>query len=296
MSLRYAFNQFKVAADQLEREEGIKYDAKPAKEIIAKMLDGYCDACDKGDEVRKNMYIAGLMLRFWYVIGKLKEKCPGLGLDDNDFMAWLFEAIEYACKYRKWQVDETVNAQQCINQCIETIRKQHYYEFNLDKHKANYNTISLENPMDEDGKVTLGDTLIDEATEDAAKMRDGDSAAREIVQMYLNRRKIVEAIILDTIAFNDTQKVTKQTKKGIDEEGNEYKYTTSTSEFWAFKVVQLLGKLPETYEEYFLNAYSINPDEFKAALEAIRKANNTKLYKFLNKTLQDARGVIGSKA
>lgn len=295
MSLKYAFNQFKVAAQTLLEEEGIKYDGKPAKDVIAKMLDGYCVACDSGDEHRKNIYIAGIILRFWYVIGKLKEKCPGLGLDDNDFLAWLYEAIEYACKYRAWQKGH-VNAQQCVNQCIETIRKQHYYEFNLDKHKANYNTVSMETPMDEDGKVVLADTLIDEATEDATKMRDGDSAAREIVQMYLNRRKIVEAIILDTIAFNDTQKVTKQTKKGIDEEGNEYKYTTSTSEFWAFKVVQILGKLPEEYEDYFLSAYNINPDEFKAALDAIRNANNTKLYKFLNKTLQDAKAIIGNRA
>jgi len=295
MSLRLAFNQFKTSASVLADEEGIKYDGKPAKDVIAKMLDGYCKAKDENDEHRKDIYIAGLMLRFWYVIGKLKEKCPGIGLDDDDFMSWLFEAIEYACKYRAWQ-DGHVNAQQCVNQCIETIRKQHYYEYNLDKHKANFNTISMELPMDEDGKVTMADTIIDEADEEATKQREGESAARELVQMYLNKRKIVEAIILDTIAFNDTQKVTKTTCKSIDENGEEFRYVKSTSEFWAFKVVQLLGKLPEEYENYFLGIYTIDQNEFKAALEAIRKANNTKLYKFLNKTLQDARTLLSVSA
>jgi len=292
-AIKLAFDSFKRSATILEREEGIRYDAKPAKETIRKLLDGFCKACDDNDEHRKDIYIAGLMLRFWYVITKLAEKSPGLGLDTADFMAWLYEAIEYACKYRKWQVDEKVNAQQCINQCIETIRLQHYYEYNLDKHKANYNTVSFETPMDDEGKVTLEDTMVDEAAEEEARLQEGTDAARHLVQMYLNKDKVVEAIILDTIAFNDTQKVTKTTCKGFDENGNPYKYSTQTSEFWAFKCVQILSNLPEDYSEYFMRHYKIDSEKLAASLASIRSANNQKLYKFLARTLQDARARFG---
>jgi hypothetical protein len=41
----------------LESELGIKYDAKPAKETIRIMLDGYCKAIDEDDEYLKNLYI-----------------------------------------------------------------------------------------------------------------------------------------------------------------------------------------------------------------------------------------------
>ena len=289
-AIKLAFDGFKRNATLLEREEGIKYDGKPAKEVIRQMLDGFCKAMDEGDERRKDLYIAGLMLRFWYVIAKLAEKSPGLNLETTDFMTWLYEAIEYACKYRKWQdPNSNVNAQQCINQCIETIRLQHYYEYNLDKHKANYNTVSFEQPMDEDGKVTLADKLIDVDAEEAIKQSEGNAAARELVQMYLNKDKVVEAIILDTIAFNDTQKITKTTHKGIDEDGNVYKYSTQTSEFWAFKCVQILSNLPENYFEYFMENYRIAPEKLIASLNSIRGANNQKLHKFLDRTLKDAR-------
>jgi len=293
MSLRAAFNEFKVAAKRLEREEGIKYDAKPAKDTIAKLLDGYCLAKDNNDTYHKDMYIAGLMLRFWYVIGKLEASCPRLGLQDGDFMSWLYEAIEYACKYRAWQKGH-VNAQQCVNQCIETIRKQHYYEYNLDKHRANYNITSMDTTMDEDGKITLNDTLLDESEEDYASTINGSIAARQFIQMYLNKNKVVEAIILDTIAFNDSQKLVKKVDVKTDENGNKRKVINTTSEFWAFKVIQALNQLPEDYEKYFLSEYKINPDAFKAAIEAVKKANNTKLYRYLNNTLKDARVAVGA--
>ena len=128
-----AFDHFKFWAKRLKTEEGIDYTEK-GRDVIQVMIDRYCIAKDTNDEPRKNMYIAGLMLRFWYVIAKLQARSPIPGLEYEDFMGWLYESIEYACKYRKWQNPANkVNAQQCINQCIETIRVQKYYDLNLQK-------------------------------------------------------------------------------------------------------------------------------------------------------------------
>jgi hypothetical protein len=287
-----AFEQFKAAAKQLKAEEGVDYTEK-GRDVIQLMLDRYCLAKDTNDEHRKNLYISGLMLRFWYVISKLQARSPIPGLEYNDFMGWLYEAIEYACKYRAWQ-DPTkrVNAQQAINQCIETIRVQKYYDLNLQKNKVNQMTFSLDAEFDEDGESTLLDTLVDEDYETEREYNEGAEAAYALVQSCIDRKKIVEAIILDTIAFNDTQKVTKKVIKGVDFEGNPTKYTQTTSEFWSFRCFQILSNLPVDYASYFKKHYQVLEPELDAALAAIRAANNQKLYRYLAKTLKGARDLV----
>jgi hypothetical protein len=287
-----AFEQFKATAKRLKAEEGVDY-AEKGRDVIQLMLDRYCLAKDTNDEHRKNLYIAGLMLRFWYVISKLQARSPIPGLEYNDFMDWLYEAIEYACKYRAWQ-DPTkrVNAQQAINQCIETIRVQKYYDLNLQKNKVNQMTFSLNAEFDDDGESTLLDTLVDEDYETEREYNEGAEAAYALVQSCIDRKKIVEAIILDTIAFNDTQKVTKKVIKGVDFEGNPTKYTQTTSEFWSFRCVQILSNLPVDYASYFKKHYQVLEPELEAALTAIRAANNQKLYRYLAKTLKGARDLV----
>ena len=290
------FNNFKNYATQLEKELGIKYDAKPYKETIRIMLDGFCKAMDEGDEHLKNLYIAGLILRHWDKVKKLAASCPNIGIHGEEFVDWVYEAIMLACEYRKWQKDSGVNAQQCINQCIETIRVRHYYEYNLDKHKANYNTVSLDAPIGEEGdngvQRTFGDTLYDEDAEREVNMKTGDAMARRVVQTFLNKNRIVEAIIMDIIAFNDTQKEVKHVKKGFDENGDAYKYTTYTTEFWRFKAVQILANLPEDYQEYFLENYVVKEAALEAAINVLRHANNSKLYRELDKSLASAKVIL----
>ena len=290
------FNNFKNYATQLELELGIKYDAKPYKDTIRTMLDGYCKAMDEGDEHLKNLYISGLILRHWDKVKKLALTCPNIDLQGEDFVEWVYEAIMYACKYRKWQKDEKVNAQQCINQCIETIRKQHYYNYNLDKNRANYNVASFNTPMgdesDNGAQRTLLDTIADENAEREARMTDSATTARQIIQTIINKNKIVEAIIMDVIAFGDTEKVTKQVKQGIDENGEEIKYTTYTREFWKFKAVQILSNLSDDYQQYFVDNYLVKTPALDAALTVLKKANNQKIYKEITQTLNYAKGAL----
>lgn len=289
--LNTMFNEFKGWAKRLKDEEGIDYSTK-GREVIQIMMDGYCLAKDTNDETRKNMYIAGLMLRFWYVINKLKVRSPIQGLAYIDFMGWLYEAIEYACKYRAWQNPaKNTNAQQAINQCIETIRVQKYYDLNLQKNRANINTYSLDAEIDADGKTTKLDTLVDEDALDEIAVAEDTESVHYLIQTYINKKKLVEAIILDTIAFNDVQKVTKKVVKSVDAEGNPTKYTQRTSEFWPFRCVQILSTLPENYADYFKKHYQVIEPELEAAITAIRNANNQKLYRYLAKCLDGAKKI-----
>ncbi len=256
---------------------------------IDDLANAYCDATDNNDEHLKNIYISALVLRFWYTIDKMyKSNTVAPCLEYEDFFWWLYEAIEYACKYRGWQdPSKSLNAQQCINKCINTIKLQKYYDLRLDKRKIVNNCCSLETPISGDageGK-TLGDTL---ESDDCFDDHSTDEAIT-LVQSYINRNKIIEAILLDNIAFNDVQKHYKKTVKTKNSAGEDIKYIEHSSEFWAFRLVQIVSKLPATYKKYFMTRYNIAEEKLTAILDIIERANNQKLYRYLDKTLAELR-------
>lgn len=258
---------------------------------IDELADAYCDATDTNNETLKNIYVSALILRFWHKIDKMyKANTVAPCLEYEDFFWWLYEAIEYACKYRGWRdASKNLNAQQCINKCIETIKLQKYYDLRLDKNKAVNHCTSMDTPIcggeGDDHEMTLADTLEDED----AIYDYGDEVAISLVQSYINRNKVLEAILLDNIAFNDVQKHHKKVIKKVDENGEVVRYTEHSSEFWPYKLIQIVSKLPNTYKASFLERYNISEDKLTAVLEAIEKANNQKLYKFLDRTLTELR-------
>jgi hypothetical protein len=255
---------------------------------IDELADAYCDAVDTNNEVLKNVYISALILRFWYTIDKMyKNNTVAPCLEYEDFFWWLYEAIEYACKYRGWK-DPTkkLNAQQCINKCIDTIKLQKYYDLRLDKKKAVNHCCSMDTPIgdSEEGK-TIGDML------EAEECFDDHSSDDVImlVQSYINRNKIIEAILIDNIAFNDVQKHFKRVIKTETAEGETLRYTEHSSEFWPYRLVQIVSKLPETYRQTFLERYRISEEKLDAVLGVIDKSPNTKLYKYLRGAIEDLR-------
>lgn len=257
---------------------------------IDELANAYCEATDTNNETLKNIYISALILRFWSKIDKMyKSNTVAPCLEYEDFFWWLYEAIEYACKYRGWKdPTKNLNAQQCINKCINTIQLQKYYDLRLDKKKAVNCCVSMEAPVcggDSDETKTLGETLEAEESYD-------DHSSDEIkmlVQSYLNKNKVIEAIIIDTIAFNDVQRYFKKVTKTTNAEGEAYKYTEHSSEFWPYKLVQIVSKLPSTYKKDFLTKYRISEEKLTAVLDTIDKSTNQKLYKYLDKTLAELR-------
>ena len=252
---------------------------------IDELADAYCDAVDSNNEMLKDIYISALVLRFWHKIDKMyKANTVAPSLEHEDFFWWLYEAIEYACKYRGWR-DESkkLNAQQCINKCIETIKLQKYYNLRLDKNKTVNFTVSMDAPVggDSDDKaMTVADMLETEETWDDHSADD----VMLLVQNYINRDKIIEAIMIDNIAFNDVQRWYKQTIK--TETG---KYTEVSSEFWHYRLIQILSKLPEDYKLDFLRKYKISEDKLDAVLAYVDKSPNQRLYRLLDKCLAELR-------
>lgn len=257
---------------------------------IDELANAYCDATDADDKALKDIYISALILRFWYTIDKMyKSNTVAPSLEYEDFFWWLYEAIEYACKYRGWR-DETknLNAQQCINKCIETIKLQKYYNLRLDKRKAANYCTSMDAPIcggEDDEAKTLGDMLEDEEFSYDSSSDD----AITLVQSYINRNKIIEAIIVDSIAFNDVQRHFKKTIKTKNADGEAYKYIEHSSEFWPYKLVQIVSKLPASYKKSFMKRYTISEEKLTAVLDSLGKVNNQKIYKYLKHTLSDLK-------
>ena len=257
---------------------------------IDELADAYCDATDNKNEVLKDIYISALILRFWYTIDKMyRSNTVAPSLEREDFFWWLYEAIEYACKYRGWRdPSKNVNAQQCINKCIETIKLQKYYNLRLDKRKVVNNCCSFDTVVssnDSDEGKTLGDLL--ESNERADDSSDHDAIL--LIQSYINRNKIIEAILLDNIAFNDVQRHFKKTIKTKDYNGNPVRYTEHSSEFWPYRLVQIVSELPATYKSDFLSKYKISEEKLTAVLDVVDKANNQKLYRYMKMCLAELR-------
>lgn len=252
---------------------------------IDELADAYCDAVDSGNETLKDIYISALVLRFWHKIDKMyKANTVAPCLEHEDFFWWLYEAIEYACHYRGWRdADKKLNAQQCINKCIDTIKLQKYYNLRLDKNKTVNYTVSMDAPVggdNDDKAMTIGDMLEAEETWDDHSRDD----VMILVQNYINRDKIVEAILIDNIAFNDVQRYYKQTIK--TETG---KYTDVSSEFHPYRLVQIVSKLPKEYKYEFMHKYKISEEKLDAVLAYVDKSNNQRLYKLLRNCLAELR-------
>jgi uncharacterized protein YktA (UPF0223 family) len=255
---------------------------------IDELADAYCEATDTQNETLKNIYISALVLRFWHKIDKMyKANSVAPCLEHEDFFWWLYEAIEYACKYRGWKdPDKNLNAQQCINKCIDTIKLQKYYNLRLDKNKTVNYCCSLDTPVgDGEDAKTLGDMLESETYCDDHSTDDVIS----LVQNYINSNKIIEAILIDNIAFNDVQRHFKKTIKTETPDGTTMRYTEHSSEFWPYRLVQIVNKLPDTYKRSFMTRYQISEEKLTAVLDVINRASNQKLYKYIRHCLGELR-------
>lgn len=266
---------------------------KPYEEIdIDSLANGYCNAKDTGNEELQNAYLSALILRYWYKVNDFAVALRGIAAyDREECVSLLYDCIENACEYRGWQVDTKLNADQCIKQSIATRGPAAViYEYNRDIRKANVNNVSFDQPMStHDDESDLLEDVVDNGE---FSETNSHLSVQSLIQGYINRKKLVEAIILDTIAYEDTIKFTRTTKTYENTEGVTQKYVSHGQEFWGYKVVQYLSNLPDDFIETFSKKYDVVAEELSAVVGTIKKAPNQKLYKYLSKTLESVRAIF----
>lgn len=262
---------------------------------ITDLADNYIKATENNDQVNRDIYISALILRFWRAIKQLyqKTKSTQQQLGVEDFITIIYNRIEYACKYHAWQDPEKhTTAEACINKAISTEALNMFYFSNMHKYKANANTLSIEaNYNDDPDNDTISDILEEEDSSD--EYEHSNVAARSYIQSFINKNKLIEAIILDTIAFSNYNSIKLEVSKktAINSDGEKYKYTDTTSSFNPSKTVSYLNDLPSSYDKYFKKVYNVKDEVADVALSTIRKASKAKLTKYLNNTLSTARAI-----
>ena len=267
---------------------------------VTELADGYCKALDEGNTELQNSYMAALVLRYWYKIDRLYKENPSLNLQREDYSSLIYERVRYACKYRVWQTKPNIKASQAIQQSIATGIKNEYYFANLEQSCANYKTVSLEALESDGDEDDMGsrDWLENRFAEPEHQL----SSAEAIVQTFLDKNKIVQAILLDRIAFDNSSRETKRSytqhytevvknnKTGEDVEVEQtYACAGYSHSFLKGSITKIVKALPDNYQAYFLNKYNIKKEIFEAGLAAIKTARNQKLYKYMEAALQDIR-------
>lgn len=259
------------------------------------IADKLCEAVDNNKEPEKTQYFAVVMLKFLPYLINYYMKWNGVYSFEEVYDKGV-DAVFYQLqpKYRSWQKGSAFykghGAQQAFIQTLMHRLAELPYESNLDIHKANFNTESVDAPIgDDDDGCTFGDLLPADDT-DIASIEDG---ARSMAQMYIDKGRPVDAIILDTIAYNDTMKHQKKTIRKTGENGEKIRYQEVYSEHWDYAVIRILSNLPENYAQYFSGKYKISEEACEAAVQAIRTATNSKLYRYLRKTKETAKEFVG---
>lgn len=252
------------------------------------MLNEYVKAVDNGDEINKNIFFSGLMLRFWYKIGRLADENKNLCLERIEFHDWVQEAILLACQYRGWQNKKKhITGQQAIQQCISTIRVRYYYQINLNKNKmgqvlkSDVNVVRLDAPIngyDLDSDTTYSEVIADTTQETNGKNFYMD----ELLYKFVKNNRIVEAIILDCIRDTDCTKMIKVRHPAVD---GHSAYNTFEVKLQRNKIFETIEALPKNYATKFAGKHNIDKKIAMVAVDTLKNATTAKKYRYLNAVL-----------
>jgi hypothetical protein len=283
---------------RLSLEETAKILGDFRKISYQDLCDGYHKAKIDGDKRLQSAYLAAVLLREWYMIDRIYQKCKNIvGFEREDaysqYQDCVMKALEDAAWLKPDKEGKTFTAQQCVNQVLATRGAPAIiYNSNLAKNKGCVSVQSIDDPINdgEDRELTLLDTIEDEHS-DIADV-DAESFAISLVQKYINKNKVIEAIILDTIASHDFDKTSKNVIREISPEGKQIKRTVEYHEFSRRQCIKYLSDLPQNFSEYFSKKYIVKEPIVEAAVAKVRASNNPKLYKYLDAALNFTRAAI----
>lgn len=271
-------------------------------------------------EAIRSAYFSALMLRYWYKIFEWQNNSSTLNLELNDFVDWLHDSLYVAFYYRMWryEFEATVkdgifieykldkNEQRIpnpyyyvkdpnapdkiINRCCGSMRGRVFQFHNKDKRKVNTQTYSLDNMIEDDGDYALMSAGVF-STEDNIKSKE---STYSLVQMLLGKGETIEALIIESIAYYDAfkdKKVVKTIKEINEETGEEvdYSFTTVSPKFDPRQLVRHLNSIGEDFIYNFCETYDVNQSIGDKLLDSLKKLNNIKLYKAIEKTLEEIK-------
>lgn len=279
------------------------------------------DKAEYYDSLR-GAYFSALMLRYWYKIFEWKENSKSLQLEATDFADWLADSLNIAFAYRVWryeykakvslkengkfigwELDKDGNKipnpyywkldpnapDKIINRCCFSTRGREYQYHNKDKRKANVQMLSLDSMIDDDGDYAVqwaGCVVEDKHIE--------MTPTYALVKALLGRNELLESLIIDGIANGDSFKEETYTQNVElwDEEAKEYverEVEKRKEVFDERKLVKYLSHVSEDYIRQFCRTYDVEESVGDLLYKKLKKTNNQKLYKLIEKTRQEVQ-------
>ena len=286
------------------------------------LANGYCQADEDGDDLKRSQYWAALMLRYWYKIYEWIQNSKSCKLQPEDFVEWLHNSLVDAFYYRswwweyeavvqhgkliEWKLDENGNkipnpvywktdpnaADKSINYFCAARRGKEYQALNKQKRKANVLTYSLDANQE-----AVGDSALEDAG--CYETIDHTNVIQYIVQKFLKQGRSIEALILDGIANHDSFKEEKTShietdvEEVVDEKTGQVKEVETKEKIYDYsysfdprRLVKHLNTINQKFmTDYFSEEYQVSMDECMNILNKLRKLNNAKLYNYIKKTL-----------
>ena len=251
----------------------------------------------------KEHYFSALMCKYSYMITYMYSRRQSVlrRLDIDDYHDWVVEGLLTGLKYRRWrdpQFKDLYNnpngAEVVFNRCFYSIERKYYKYYNQDCRKLGYTTLSLEDEIDSNtnennegsDKIHLEDIVEDSITNEIHP-----NMCRDMVQYYLNKGKILEALIVDGIGYHATF---KETKSDVVEEVGGKKVNTfyKKKEFSPKEMVNHLVNLGPHFINYFHKNYNIQNDVLENCIKKIETTKRTKLYSIIDATLTEMKSVV----
>lgn len=278
---------------------------------VTQLANGYCDAEEVGDEVKRSQYYSALMLRYWYKIYEWQKTCASMKLELEDFVTWIAESFDWAFRYRAWRkpykYDYTKNEyrldengekipeplyedpngpDKVFKRCLFSTRGRHYQESNKDCRRTNYMVDSIEA-----GQEILGDSYNTDAVEDDTKSK---LAVQDLVRLFIEKKQLVEAVIIDKITESDCFDLIKNEKtiQIWNEETEEYEEDlcdTYEEKFNERKLVKDLKTIDSYYIANFINKYNLDESIGNELLSKLVGKNGTTLHRYIDKTMYTFR-------
>ena len=236
-------------------------------------------------------YFSCLVITFWYKIMTFSEKSQSSKNQLEDYVDWLIDTLELALKYHYWTLPENLldkkAIEKAVNRCAETVRQRYYYQYNLDKHKANYLTDSLDAKLEDlhDSFYLLEDDTYEENT---SKLNFGS-----IISYFKKQNDILSIILLDAICWQDTFIVSTKKEKFTrieDDEVVEDSAKVSTYEFSLIKLNKYIRKqLNNNVITYLIKSYNLSDSLVKNEVTNLQKLSQLKLNKLIADKLLELR-------
>lgn len=252
---------------------------------------GYIAAKVEDDQALKDSYFGAIVERYWHKIYKWKLDSKSLRLEDDDYVSWLHECAWLALeKYTAWcNLDDPLSKDpngfdKVMNRLCFSIRMREYQIANKAVRKYNTETCSLNKTISDDQKEAPVDYI-------PKAKGPGVDGAKILVESFLNKDKTIEALIIDGIAYQDSFKDKKVVAYTQDEDGTRHRgYTSTQSSFDMRRLVKHLTTLDDEFMQgYFCDKYNWPKNKGEELLEKMHKTSNVKLYKYIEKTLEEIK-------